>query len=82
MGGCLLGVPCAGARIAFHQLIFCNAHVRTSMKLIGGKACRLASPLAYTCNSTELYVKSKIAKTIHKYGDTILMCFNVSFFIG
>ena len=40
-------------------------------------SCRLASPLAYTCNSTELYVKSKIAKIIHKYGGTILVGFNV-----
>ena len=31
-------------------------------------------------NSTELYVKSKIAKIIHKYGGTILVDFNVGIF--
>lgn len=31
-------------------------------------------------NSTEIYVKSKIAKIIHKYGGTILVDFNVGIF--
>lgn len=46
----------------------------------GGYACRLQSPFAYICNPTELYVKSKIEKIIHRYGDTILVDFNVSNF--
>ena len=35
-------------------------------------SCRLASPLAYICNSTEYHVKIKIANIIQKYGGTIL----------
>lgn len=47
----------------------------TSIYFTGGQACRLASPLAYICNSTEYDGKGKIANIIQTYGKAI--CFSI-----